>query len=423
MSDLAYQQLSSRNSVHWSAMDDFDKVVKKYEEDGFQFQTRSLDWGKRLIGTRKGGGKSSTGLGGLLDKALGSTQRMMIGHFDHGNPTPPEFQLFLKEAEKFFDEFHDGSKITTIVVVTPSKLDKRPLSYLIDHSDDRVVELLEYKSLGATQRVEPTKPTTGLQPVSPPAVTSTTLDYLAISRALPSPVARERILYAWEVYPEKPLGEGQSVFALTQERGLLMRKVGSDIVCDHQFKWEATAEPQVEIDAGGPMLRLYDGTRENRLRNRDAAFIQALIHHVKWVRAGVISGFMVELGFDKELVERCGSDFAAGRFVDAVRNAYTLLESRIRKETLLPASIVGEKLAVEAFKPEGGRIPVGSSSSEQQGVLLLFQGAFLAFRNPVAHHQEVSGLDRSRAFEQLALVNLLLELVARGKEQFQKGLA
>ena len=347
---------------------------------------------------------------------------MMIGFFDNDPPTLQDFQAFLKDAEKFYDDNREQAKITTILVVTHGRLDKKPLAFLLERAEERVVGLLEYKSLGTSRAREPLKSAGVASSVPPPAVMTSLLDYTAITKAVPSLVDKERVLYAWEVYPEKPLGDGQPVLAVTQERGVLMRRVGSDMVHDLSFKWEVSSEPEVEIDAGGPLLRIYDGSREQRLRNRDATFIQAFIHHLKWVRAGVVSGHMRELEFDKELTDRCAPDFEAGRYSDAVRNAYTLLETRIRKESLVPANVVGDQLAVEAFKPEGGRIPVGVSKPEQLGVQFLFQGAFLAFRNNVAHHQEISGLDRATTFQQLSLVNLLLEQVRRGKEQFHKGL-
>jgi uncharacterized protein (TIGR02391 family) len=402
-------------------MDDFERLVKRYESDGFQFQTRTTDWGKRLIGTRKGGGKQSGGLGALLD-FVATTQKMMIGYFDSGNPTPELFQGFLKEAEKFYDDNQESSKITTILIVTPTKLEKKPLTYLLEHSDERVVDLLDYKPLvsGRATEAEP-KPSPLVRPAPTTSTVVTTLDYESMNRALPSPTERERVLCAWEFLPDQQPVTSQHFLVATQERGILMHKAGPDFVPDQSFKWEDCGQPRTDVDPGGPVLRLYDGSREHRLRNTDARFIEAMIHHLKYAREGYISNHMVELGFDAELRERCQADFVAGRYSLAVRNAFTLLETRIRHESLAPRDKSGVDLAIHAFEPQNGKIPVGLSESEREGTYLLFRGAFIAFRNPAAHNDQLVGLDRDGAFRQLALVDLLLTLTQKGKEQFQRG--
>jgi uncharacterized protein (TIGR02391 family) len=402
-------------------MDDFERLQNRYENDGFQFQTRTTDWGKRLIGTRKGGGKQSGGLA-ALSAVLSGTQKMMIGYFEAGNPTPEQFQGFLKDAERFYEDNHEDAKIVSILAVTPSKLEKRPIAYLLEHSDGRVIDLLEYKALGSVRGAEaPVKPVPPGRTVAAQPVTASALDYDSVNRALPSPTSHERVLYAWEFLPDQQPVTGQHFLVATQERGVLMRKAGSDFVADHWFKWEACGEPQTEIDAGGPVLRLYDGTREHRLRNTDARFVEVMIHHLKYARVGYISSHMEELGFDPELRERCQTDFVAERYSLAVRNAFTLLETRIRLESLAPRDKSGVDLASHAFHPQNGKIPIGVTEGEREGNHLLFRGAFIAFRDPAAHNDQLVGLDRTGAFHQLALVDLLLKLTRKGKEQFQRG--
>ncbi len=406
-------------------MDDIDRFLKKYQDDGFQFQTREVAWGKRCLGTKKPG--SSTGLTGLLTSAIGTVHKLMIGVFESDPPTPAEFQSFLKDAEKFLDEARDNSKVDAIVVVTPSKLDKKPVSYLLDHSDQDVVNLLEYKSLGRKPSTEPALTQSASAPgpsvASATSVPSLLLDIRTIQEALPSRTEKERVLYAWEVFPEKALGPGQAIFVATQERGVLLRRVGSDHVTDASFLWEQVpGEARVEVDSGGPAFRIYDGNREHRLRHKDAEFIASLIHHLKWSREGFVTGHMKDLGFDPELVSRSAKDVAEQRYVEAVRNGFVLLENRIRRESMAKGTVGGKELVEHAFHNQTGTIPVGSDPGEREGVFFLFRGAFQAFRNPASHHSELETVGREEALAQLSLVNMLLSLTKKGKDQFERGI-
>jgi hypothetical protein len=353
----------------------------------------------------------------------------MIGRFDEGQPESSIFRAFLRDAEKFRKDASGSGKVEAILVVSSEKIDKKFLSEVTEDASKLLLDLIEYKVIGQSREAPKTRETAGVTPAMPsppsvpsPSVSSGNLDFDSISRALPSPSEKERILYAWEVLPEKPLGTGQTILCATQERGLLMRRVGDDYLVDVDFRWETISDPKTEIDPGGTVLRLYDGGREHRLRSRDGQFIQVLFHHLKWAREGFVSGYMNELGFDPDLVRRTSGDYAAGRFSDAVRTGFALLETRVRSETLATPDLVGEKLADYAFHPESGKLPLGATSAEKQGVHLLFRGAFLAFRNPVAHQDGVHGLGRAEATSQLALVNLLLDLTRKAKENFQRGM-
>jgi hypothetical protein len=363
---------------------------------------------------------------GVLGGALGLTHKMAVGYFEGPSPTLDSFESFLRDASRFYKDNSAGNEIESIIVLTREKLERRAFSTVLKEANKQVVDKLDFRILSvgkeapssASPKAAPAAP-----PPSEPSVTSAKLDYDAITKALPSPSLRERVLYAWEVLIEPSTVGGQSYLVVTQERGVLMRKIGSDFVYDLSFKWEQAGEPATEIDAGGPVLRLYDGSREHRLRNKDAQFIQVLIHHLKYAREGWISGHMKELGFDSELLNRCQPDFIAERYSLAVRNAFALLETRVRLESLAPRDKIGVDLATYAFHPVEGRIPVGLSAAEREGVYHLFRGAFLAFRDPAAHNDELTGIDRGTAFRQLALVDLLLSLARRGKEQFQRGTA
>lgn len=405
-------------------MDELDRFLKKYEADGYDFKDKEKDWGRLIVGTRARGGAGKGSITGFLGSALGLTHMILIGYFEAGAPSLDLFEKFLTDAAKLYKEYKPAHEFEEIVVLSAAKLEKRTYASAVREAPSDVTRLLSYQLLPGQKgpaAAAQVKAATPIPPPSEPSVSPTKLDYDAITRALPSPTARERILYAWEVLTGQESATGQYL-VVTQERGVLMHKSGSDFVHDLSFRWESTGEPATEIDAGGPVLRIYDGTREHRLRNRDAQFIQVLIHHLKYAREGWISGHMRELGFDSELLDRCLGDFTAERYSVAVRNAFALLETRVRLESLAPRDKIGVDLATYAFHTESGRIPVGSSPAEREGVYLLFRGAFMAFRDPAAHSDQLSGMDRGGAFHQIALVDQLLKLTHRGKEQFQKGM-
>ena len=408
-----------------SKMDDLERFLKKLEDDGYEFETaKQRKWGKWIVGTRARGGAGKGTLTGFLGGALGLTHCTLIGFFDEPTPTPDAFEPFLKDATKFVKENTAKYEFEYVIALSKERVDKRAFSSLLKDADDRMSKLIDFRVLPSHKDSMLQSPQRGPTPPSPPSVPSVTpskLDYDAITKALPARSDRERVLYAWEVLPDQLPAAGQSYLVVTQERGVLMRKVGADFVHDLSFKWEQSGEPATEIDAGGPVLRIYDGTKEHRLRNRDAQFIQVLIHHLKYAREGWISGHMKELGFDAELINRCQPDFVGERYSLAVRNAFALLETRIRAESLAPRDKIGVDLATFAFHAENGRIPVGADATEREGVYHLFRGAFLAFRDPAAHNDQLSGVDKDTAFHQLALVDLLLKLAHRGKEQFQRG--
>ena len=56
-------------------MDEFERFLKKFETDGFEFQSKQTDWGQRYVGTKKPGDSAS--ITGFLAKALGLPHKMM----------------------------------------------------------------------------------------------------------------------------------------------------------------------------------------------------------------------------------------------------------------------------------------------------------------------------------------------------------
>jgi len=114
-------------------------------------------------------------------------------------------------------------------------------------------------------------------------------------------------------------------------------------------------------------------------------------------------------GLDEELLKRCGHLVHIGAFDEAVRNAFVLLEERLRKATG-QEGMTGTKLANFAFNADGPLSKqLTTDISERDGLRELYSGAFRLFRNPTAHG--IVGYDTAEGKSIISLVNLLLLLL------------
>ena len=114
-------------------------------------------------------------------------------------------------------------------------------------------------------------------------------------------------------------------------------------------------------------------------------------------------------GLDEELLNRCGDLIRIGKFDEAVRNAFVLLEERLRKATGQDG-MTGTNLANHAFNADSRLAKqLASDLAEREGLRELYSGAFKLFRNPSAHG--VVGYDNAEGKSIVALVNLLLKLL------------
>lgn len=109
---------------------------------------------------------------------------------------------------------------------------------------------------------------------------------------------------------------------------------------------------------------------------------------------------------DKQLVYRCaGKDYH-----DVVTNSFALLEDRIRSKLGVGREQFGEELVNLAFNPSKGKLVLGETPSEREGIYLLFRGAFSFLRNPPSH---TLGVDEGRnaALKLMDMVDLLVKLI------------
>lgn len=122
-------------------------------------------------------------------------------------------------------------------------------------------------------------------------------------------------------------------------------------------------------------------------------------------------------GLDPELLNRCGEFLRIGKYDEAVRNAFILLEERLRvavhKEK---ENMTGTELANYAFGAANGPLSkvLGNNTNEKEGLREIYAGAFKLFRNPTAHG--VVGYDQVEGKSIIGFVNLLLRLVSKASE-------
>jgi len=111
-------------------------------------------------------------------------------------------------------------------------------------------------------------------------------------------------------------------------------------------------------------------------------------------------------GLDEELLKRCGHLIHIGAFDEAVRNAFVLLEERLRKATG-QEGMTGTNLANLAFNADGHLSKqLSDNPAEREGLRELYSGAFKLFRNPTAHG--IVGYDSAEGKSIIALVSLLI---------------
>lgn len=116
-------------------------------------------------------------------------------------------------------------------------------------------------------------------------------------------------------------------------------------------------------------------------------------------------------GLDEVLLERCGPLIHMGKFDEAVRSAFALLEDRLRA-AINKDGMSGTNMANHAFNAEGVLAKrLRHTKNERDGLRELYSGAFKLFRNPTAHG--VVGYGEAEGKSIIGLVNLLLIILDR----------
>jgi len=235
----------------------------------------------------------------------------------------------------------------------------------------------------------------------------------------------ERVLYFWPAGFRQEEMDVQGYLLATQERALFVRPPTG------LFR-RRTPEVLVDLDLASVMnidapkrgsqrkLVFVDPKREYVFSHQQPDAIAALCDHLRWARLGFATAFLEAHGFETELVTACLEPVRAGQFDTAVRNAYILLETKIRHTVLADPDVTGIELVDKAFHPETGMLNFGRTPAEKQGVYFLYRGAIQAIRNPITHDFD-QGYGKDEAFRMIAFVDILLKMMNQGLELKRKG--
>lgn len=128
----------------------------------------------------------------------------------------------------------------------------------------------------------------------------------------------------------------------------------------------------------------------------------------------------LQAGYDTELIKACSHLIHIQAFDEAVRNAFVLLEDRMRK-ILDKQGATGFQMAQYAFSTNGPFTKLLSHNQlEYEGTRDLFFGAFRLYRNPSAH--TIVGYSAGETRSIVSLVNLLLVRLNQLAEIPQPGI-
>jgi hypothetical protein len=98
---------------------------------------------------------------------------------------------------------------------------------------------------------------------------------------------------------------------------------------------------------------------------------------------------------DEDLTRNCLNK----NYRDTANNAFPLIEDKLRAKLGLGQEYSGNKLLDYAFNTTSGKLKIGETVNEQEGVLLLFKGIFSFLRNPAAYLEGMSFLRKYRLLE------------------------
>jgi uncharacterized protein (TIGR02391 family) len=118
-----------------------------------------------------------------------------------------------------------------------------------------------------------------------------------------------------------------------------------------------------------------------------------------------------EAFLDKEIVEKCIHKKDAE---DIVTSAFRILEERIRAKIGVGPDRCGVDLINDAFNPKTGKLVLGRTPSEQEGLFHLYRGSIGFLRNPPSH-RFIDYYSEFEIFEIVVHVNLLLNLLGKCK--------
>jgi uncharacterized protein (TIGR02391 family) len=109
---------------------------------------------------------------------------------------------------------------------------------------------------------------------------------------------------------------------------------------------------------------------------------------------------------DRDVISRCANK----DYHDTVHNAFPLIEDRLRSKTSVGKDYFGQRLIDHAFNDKTGKLVLGDTASEKEGVYLFFKGAYEFFRNPPAHSISTDE-SRNAALKVVHMTDLMIKLI------------
>jgi uncharacterized protein (TIGR02391 family) len=116
-------------------------------------------------------------------------------------------------------------------------------------------------------------------------------------------------------------------------------------------------------------------------------------------------------GLDPVLIREVRPTYIRGSYDTAIFQAFKEVEVRLRNKAELADSFIGVKLAIKAFKPEGGILTDnGMEGGEKEARMALFSGTIGSFKNPTSHRY-VGITDPHLVADIIRLANILLKII------------
>ncbi|OGC88175.1 MAG: hypothetical protein A2142_03510 [candidate division Zixibacteria bacterium RBG_16_48_11] len=128
-------------------------------------------------------------------------------------------------------------------------------------------------------------------------------------------------------------------------------------------------------------------------------------------------GSLIKAISDSQLRDRCIDLLQADANFDRVfREATTVLEDRMRTLSGLDDKYFGVKLVDTALNLTNGVLELPGGQKEKEGLLLIFKGVMLAFRDET-HHKIIDDATRADAIKLLSLIDILLQVLTTAQKR------
>ena len=177
---------------------------------------------------------------------------------------------------------------------------------------------------------------------------------------------------------------------------------------------------RVNIYSPAPIQEVRDGLRRGFARSEEMLSTVVRLFEEKLDGLGETKGGRAlraigELDLHSEIERAAGKLFRDGHYANAVEDACKVLDGLVRLRSGRN-DISGTTLMQTVFSPKNPILRFSeqtteSEKSEQQGMMSLYSGAMLAFRNPRAH--EIVQDDPEMALELISFISLLAKYLDR----------